>query len=134
MKFAKFLLVILALIGAPAVYAQSTQGDMAKKAANPIANLMSITMQNNADFGIGPYSRTSNLMNFQPVIPLAGGKVITRTISPFAWNSLPAETSGAGRSIARGCRPLSWPSRTPGRLVCWPTTSGPTPGMPRLLT
>jgi len=94
MKIAKFLLVILVLICAPAVYAQSTRDDMAKKAANPIANLMSIPMQNNADFGIGPYSRTSNVMNFQPVIPLAGGKVITRTIFPFAW--IPDVTAETG--------------------------------------
>ena len=94
MKFTDILLVAFLLIGAPAAFAQSTQDDLAKEAANPIANLMSIPMQNNADYGIGPYDRTANVMNFQPVIPLAQGKWITRTIFPFAW--IPDVTAETG--------------------------------------
>ena len=44
---------------------------------------MSFPFQNNTNFGIGTFDRASNALNVQPVIPLAGGRIITRTIIPF---------------------------------------------------
>lgn len=64
---------------------QQTADELAQKAANPIANLISVPFQNNTDFGLGPYDRSRNILNIQPVVPLADGKIITRTIFPFAW-------------------------------------------------
>jgi hypothetical protein len=52
---------------------------------NPIANLISIPVQLNNDFGLGPYDRTLNVLNVQPVGPLADGRIITGTIIPFAF-------------------------------------------------
>jgi len=46
---------------------------------------MSFPFQNNSEFGLGPYNRTVNVLNVQPVIPFAEGKWITRTIFPFVW-------------------------------------------------
>jgi len=66
------------------VVAQDAE-DLSQQAANPVANLMSFPFQNNTNFGIGPYDRTNNVLNIQPVIPLAGGKLITRTIFPILW-------------------------------------------------
>ncbi len=71
-----------------------SQKELAEAAANPIANLISLPLQNNTDFGIGPFDRSVNVLNVQPVIPLAGGKIITRTIFPFVW--LPDVTSESG--------------------------------------
>ena len=65
--------------------AQQSADELAQQAANPIADLMSIPFQNNTDFGLGEFDRTRNVLNIQPVVPLAGGKLITRTIIPFAW-------------------------------------------------
>jgi hypothetical protein len=65
--------------------AQQSADELAQKAANPIADLMSIPFQNNTDFGLGEFDRTRNVLNIQPVVPLAGGKLITRTIIPFVW-------------------------------------------------
>ena len=70
------------------------QEELAQTAANPIANLISLPLQLNNDFGIGPFDRTVNVLNVQPVIPLAGGKILTRTIFPFVW--LPDVTSESG--------------------------------------
>ncbi len=72
----------------------STQKDLAQTASNPIANLISLPVQNNTDFGIGPFDRSVNVLNIQPVIPLMNGKIITRTIFPFVW--LPDVTSESG--------------------------------------
>jgi hypothetical protein len=68
--------------------------DLAQTAANPIANLVSLPLQFNNDFGLGPYDRSASVLNVQPVVPLAGGKIVTRTIFPFVW--LPDVTSESG--------------------------------------
>jgi len=72
-------------MSASGLQAQQTADELAQKAANPIADLVSVPFQNNTDFGLGDYDRTRNVLNIQPVIPLAGGRVITRTIIPFVW-------------------------------------------------
>jgi len=79
------VIAFLLLLPAAGVQAQKTADELAQEAANPIANLMSIPFQLNNDFGLGEYDRTRNVLNIQPVVPLAGGKVITRTIFPFVW-------------------------------------------------
>jgi len=59
---------------------------LAKAAQNPIADLISFPLQNNTNFGIGPYERAENVLNIQPVIPFHITKewnVITRTIWPM---------------------------------------------------
>ena len=68
--------------------------ELAQTAANPIADLVSLPLQFNNDFGLGPYDRSASVLNVQPVVPLAGGKVVTRTIFPFVW--LPDITAESG--------------------------------------
>jgi len=70
--------------------------ELAKAAQNPLANMLSFPFQDNTSFNIGPYDRTQNVLNFQPVIPLKDGRIITRTIIPFVWQpdiSMPTGTS-----------------------------------------
>ena len=86
---------LAAAAAASAQQAGDRKEDLAQTAANPIANLVSLPLQNNTDFGIGPYDRSVNVLNIQPVVPLAGGRIITRTIFPFIW--LPDVTSESGR-------------------------------------
>ena len=82
------------LVPATALQAQQSQEELAKAAANPLENMINVPFQNNTNFGIGPYDRTSNVLNIQPVIPLAGGKIITRTIVPIVW--IPDVTAESG--------------------------------------
>lgn len=61
---------------------------LAKAAQNPIANLISLPLQNNTDFGIGPTDATKNTLNIQPVWPFSVGEnvnLITRTILPVVY-------------------------------------------------
>ena len=74
-----YLLCLIVFVSVNTIFSQDAE-DLSQQAANPIANLMSFPFQNNTNFDIGPFNRTSNVLNFQPVIPLAGGKLITRTI------------------------------------------------------
>ena len=65
----------------------SSDEELAKKAQNPIANLISLPFQNNTSFDIGPHDRTQNVLNIQPVIPfdLGDWNLITRTIAPVVY-------------------------------------------------
>ena len=85
---------IFILFAAASLSAQESNEELAKEAANPLADMMSFPFQNNLDFGLGEYDRTRNLLNIQPVIPLAGGKIITRTIFPVLW--MPDITAESG--------------------------------------
>ena len=87
-------LFILLVLLPTTLRAQQSSEDLAQAAANPVANLMSFPFQYNADFGFGEYDRTRSVLNIQPVIPLAGGRLITRTIIPVVW--MPDVTSESG--------------------------------------
>jgi hypothetical protein len=73
----------------------NASGDALRKAAqNPIASLISVPLQNNANFGIEPGSRVQDVLNIQPVIPIGVSKdwnLIVRWITPIVWQPLPAE-------------------------------------------
>lgn len=67
------------------VYAQSN-AELAQAAQNPIANMISLPLQNNINTGIGPDDETQNILNLQPVWPATLNDdwiVITRTIIPI---------------------------------------------------
>ncbi|MEA3467217.1 MAG: neuromedin U [Thermodesulfobacteriota bacterium] len=62
--------------------------DLAALAQNPVANAISLPLQNNTMFNIGPDQDTANLLNIQPVIPLdltENWNLITRTIVPVLY-------------------------------------------------
>jgi len=66
------------------LYAQD-KDDLAKKSQNPVSNMISVPLQNNTSFNVGPYNRTQNVLNIQPVWPLSLSpslNLITRTIIP----------------------------------------------------
>jgi len=87
-------LAAIFLLLASTLQAQESADELSKQAANPLADLMSFPFQNNTDFNLGEFDRTRNVLNIQPVIPLAGGKLITRTIIPIVW--LPDVTAESG--------------------------------------
>ena len=65
--------------------AQANADDLAKQAQNPIADLISLPLQNNTNFGLGPDDQTQNILNVQPVWPFKlndDWNLITRTIIP----------------------------------------------------
>jgi hypothetical protein len=64
------------------------EAELAKKLQNPVANLVSVPIQNNWDFGIGTANAMRYTANIQPVAPFSISKdwnVITRTIMPVIY-------------------------------------------------
>lgn len=66
--------------------AEASEGDLAAASQNPIADLISVPFQNNTNFGVGPFDRTQNVLNIQPVYPIDLSEdllLVTRTIVPI---------------------------------------------------
>jgi hypothetical protein len=65
---------------------EEANADKLRKAAqNPVASLISVPIQENWNFNIGPSARTQNVMNIQPVIPVnlaPDWNLIIRWITP----------------------------------------------------
>jgi len=81
------ILLYSSILFAQQTHEQMRDEELTKAAQNPIANIMSFPFQNNSNFKLGPdSSRTQNVLNIQPVIPLYHGSLITRTIFPLIWN------------------------------------------------
>jgi opacity protein-like surface antigen len=75
---------------------------LATASQNPVANMISLPFQNNANFHAGPFNRTQDILNIQPVIPMPLNSewiVISRTIIPLMSQPDPvfdSNTNGIG--------------------------------------
>jgi len=78
-----FTIVAFIILIMGTINAQQSQEELSEAAANPLADLISLPFQNNLNMNYGEFNRNLNVLNIQPVIPLAGGKLITRTILPI---------------------------------------------------
>ncbi len=77
------------------------EGELAKASQNPVGDLISLPFQNNMNFDVGPAGRTQNVLNIQPVWPIAlseNWNLITRTILPVISQPAPGSdrTDGLG--------------------------------------
>lgn len=79
-----FLIVagVFLLSGLFSVFAD--QKDLAKASQNPIGNMISLPMQNNTYFNVGPDKKSANSFQLQPVYPINFGNfnLINRMIIP----------------------------------------------------
>jgi hypothetical protein len=77
--------------------AASSAEALQKATQNPVADLISVPLQNNVNLGIGPYDRIQNVLNIQPVIPAhlsENWNLITRVIQPIVFQPYTDATSG----------------------------------------
>ncbi len=88
-------MVGLSFMTATAAHAQDTS-ELAKAAQNPVADMISLPLQNNTFFGIKNADDPANVLNVQPVIPAnitEDWLVISRVIAPIIY--LPSFSEGA---------------------------------------
>ncbi len=102
---------------------EEEMGELARSVQNPVANLISVPFQNNANFDFGPREKTQNVLNVQPVVPfeLSGDwNLITRTIVPIV--SQPSLFKGQDRETGFGDTTFSafLSPVKPGKLI-WGT-------------
>ncbi len=73
--------------------AAATNTDALRNAAqNPVASLISVPIQSNFNFGIGPADRIQNVLNIQPVIPVSltpNWNLVVRWITPIVYQPIP---------------------------------------------
>jgi hypothetical protein len=94
---------------------------LAEQLQNPIANLTSVPLQSNFDFGIGQEAAFRYTLNFQPVVPISlssDWSLISRTIAPIIYEekTLPAGDDHAGLGdvlqslffVPAGSSPITW--------------------------
>ena len=73
-----------------------------KQSQNPIADLVSVPFQSNTNFNTGPFNRTQEVFNIQPVVPMHlndDWNLISRTIIPLLSQPSPlfdSNTNGIG--------------------------------------
>ena len=91
--FAPLMVVfLLAALSAQAAEPQQpgkqepSEEELVKETQNPVADLITVPLQNNFNFGTGSKNRTVYVGNIQPVIPIHitdDWNLITRTIMPI---------------------------------------------------
>jgi len=80
---------------------KAAAAELAKKLQNPVANLISVPIQNNWDFGIGSANAMRYTADVQPVVPFSISEdwnLVTRTIVPVIY----AEGTTVGASSKFG--------------------------------
>jgi DNA-binding CsgD family transcriptional regulator len=95
--------LFLSVVAERPAIADTGEADAAKLAQNPIASVISVPFQNNANLNVGPERDTQNVLNVQPVVPFSlsqNWNLITRTIIPVISN--PAAAPGDSRTNGIG--------------------------------
>ena len=99
--------------------AESEQ-DLLKAVQNPVADLISVPIQNNTNFGVNPYGRVQNVISLQPVIPMNvsdNWMMITRVIQPIVWQPYPEQKSGGVFGLGDMNPTFFLSPRSPGALI-----------------
>jgi hypothetical protein len=74
----------------------ASTASLQKASQNPVANLISFPLQDNTNFGIGPFGRNQNVLNIQPVVPIkltGNWNMIIRWIWPVIWQPAPGKAN-----------------------------------------
>jgi hypothetical protein len=93
---------------------------LAKATQNPVASLISVPIQNNSNFAVGPYNRTQDILNVQPVIPARISEnwmLISRIIQPIVWQPYSAQVTGGEYGIGDMSPTFFLSPAQPGKII-----------------
>ena len=135
------LVSLLLLVASPSMLSQQTTGgagtttsspaddksegphsadELRKAIQNPVANLISVPFQNNTAFDIGPFSRTQDVLEIEPVIPVHITKkwmLINRIIQPLVWQPYPSQPTGGEYGFGDMNPELFISPTKPGKII-----------------
>ncbi len=84
-RFTATLVLCVIVMVSGSLWAQD-ESELAKKTQNPVADLISVPLQSNFNFGTGSKEKMVYVLNVQPVIPIGltdDWNVITRIVTPM---------------------------------------------------
>jgi len=125
------ILAILVFLATPLVAQDTTASDpqsasetpdarLQKDVQNPVASLTLVPLQNNTNFDAGPFNRTQNVFDIQPVIPVnisSYWKVIVRIVQPLVWLPSPNQNTGGEYGLGDMAPDFFFAPRHPGKLM-----------------
>jgi hypothetical protein len=91
--------LLLTPLAADPLWGAESESELAKKTQNPVADLISVPVQNNFNFNYGPDNDVQYVLNVQPVIPIHLNQewnLVTRTIIPVINQPWPETRFGLG--------------------------------------
>ena len=91
------------MLPATTALAADEDAELQKKLANPVADLITVPFQFNANFNTGPLDKTQHTLNIQPVYPVkveGGWSLINRAIMPLL--DAPPTVAGQDREYGVG--------------------------------
>lgn len=131
------ILMVAMLVIATTAAAQADDMDLAKKVANPVADLISLPFQFNGDCCYGPERGARFTLNIQPVVPLPladDWKLIVRTILPVVQQGQTAPRTGDTFGLGDTTQSFFFVPPSPeiivgfGPAFLWPTDTSPVLG------
>lgn len=106
---------------AGAASSAEAQADALQKAVqNPVASLISVPLQNNANFSYGPFNRTQDVLEIEPVIPIKlseNWNLIARIIQPLVWQPYPNQNTGGEYGLGDMNPSFFLSPAKPGKLI-----------------
>src|SRR5712664_1230893 len=99
---------------------ETADAKLQKDVQNPVASLILVPLQNNTNFDSGPFNRTQNVFNIQPVIPVnitSYWKVIVRIVQPLVWQPYPNQNTGGQSGFGDLPPNFFFPPRHLGKLM-----------------
>jgi hypothetical protein len=91
------LLVLTSAVAAEGAGEKDALTELAKQDQNPLARLIRLQLEDNAQFGFGPDNEVLNFLRVQPIIPFdlsEDWSLITRTVIPIVHQPWPESADG----------------------------------------
>jgi hypothetical protein len=98
-----FLMTVVAgtVVGQEYVDSLHSPHALAMRLKSKIPDLVTLPLENDLLFGVGPASATNNTLNLQPIIPFSidqSWRIVTRTIVPLTYEDPAGEKGMPGKS------------------------------------
>jgi hypothetical protein len=99
---------------------EPSDDELRKEIENPLADLVTVPFQNNLNYNIGPFNRSSNVLNIQPFIPIHVNErwnIITRTVVPFVYQPDVDNVGGGSSGLGDSTETLFLTPTRPGPVI-----------------